>query len=82
MRKSGGLIIPLTLIILYYGFWVGTMSYALSRFPILHQYFPIGGVSDLAASGADVARVVVTFNHNTNILCVSRPFLSLPPDSG
>jgi len=53
MRKSGGLLIPLTLIIMYYGFWVGTMSYALSRFPILSQYFPIGGVSDLAASGAD-----------------------------
>jgi hypothetical protein len=58
MRKSGGLLIPLTLIILYYGFWVGTMSYALSRFPALSQYFPIGGVSDLAAldierAGAD-----------------------------
>ena len=53
MRKSGGLLIPLTLVILYYGFWVGTMSYALSRFPILSEYFPIGGVSDLAASGAD-----------------------------
>ncbi len=53
MRKSGGLLIPLTLIILYYGFWVGTTLYALSRFPILNQYFPIGGVSDLAASGSD-----------------------------
>jgi len=53
MRKSGGLLKPLTLIIMYYGFWVGTMSYALSRFPILGEYFPIGGVSDLAASGAD-----------------------------
>jgi hypothetical protein len=53
MRKSGGLLIPLTLIIMYYGFWVGTMSYALSRFPILGEYFPIGGVSNLAASGGD-----------------------------
>jgi len=53
MRKSGGLLIPLTLIIMYYGFWVGTISYALSRFPILGEYFPIGGVSDLAASDAD-----------------------------
>jgi hypothetical protein len=54
MRKSGGLLIPLTLIILYYGFWVGTMSYALSRFPILHQYFPIGNINNPAASGADL----------------------------
>ncbi len=53
MRKSGGLLIPLTLIILYYAFWVGGMLYALARFPILNQYFPIGGVSDLAASDAD-----------------------------
>ena len=53
MRKSGGLLIPLTLIIMYYGFWVGVMSYALSRFPALKEYFPIGGVSDLAAAGSD-----------------------------
>ncbi len=53
MRKSGGLLIPLTLIVMYYGFWVGTMSYVLSRFPILNEYFPIGGVSDLAAAGTD-----------------------------
>jgi hypothetical protein len=52
MRKSGGLLIPLTLIAMYYGFWVGAMSYLLSRFPILYDYFPIGGVSDLAAAGA------------------------------
>jgi hypothetical protein len=53
MRKSGGLLIPLTLIVMYYGFWVGVISFALSRFPILNDYFPIGGVSDLAASRAE-----------------------------
>ena len=53
MRKSGGLLIPLTLIVLYYGFWVGVTSYVLSRFPILNDYFPIGGVSDLAAARAE-----------------------------
>jgi hypothetical protein len=65
MRKSGGLLIPLTLIILYYGFWVGTMSYALSRFPILNDYFPIGGVSDLAASGADTFEPIYSGVQNT-----------------
>ncbi len=65
MRKSGGLLIPLTLIVMYYGFWVGTMSYALSRFPILNEYFPIGGVGDLAASGADTFEPVYSSVQNT-----------------
>ncbi len=65
MRKSGGLLIPLTLIILYYGFWVGTTLYALSRFPILYQYFPIGGVSDLAASGADTFEPIYSSAQDT-----------------
>lgn len=65
MRKSGGLLIPLTLIILYYGFWVGTMSYALSRFPMLSQYFPVGGVSDMAASGADTFEPVYSSVQDT-----------------
>ncbi len=65
MRKSGGLLIPLTLIIMYYGFWVATMLYALSRFPILNDYFPIGGVSDLAAAGADTFEPVYSSVRNT-----------------
>jgi len=53
MRKSGGLLIPLTLIVMYYGIWVGLTSYVLSRFPVLNEYFPVGGVSDLAAVSAE-----------------------------
>ena len=53
MRKSGSLLIPLTLIIAYYGFWIGSMAYLLSRFPGLNEYFPIGGIGDLAASNVD-----------------------------
>ena len=53
MRKSGGLLIPLTLIIAYYGFWIGLMAYLLSRFPGLNEYFPIGGISYLASSNVD-----------------------------
>ena len=49
MRKAGGLGIPLTLILLYYGFWVGLSIFVLMRYPVLGQYFPIGGVGDLAA---------------------------------
>ena len=65
MRKSGGLLIPLALIILYYGFWVGTMTYVLSRFPMLNEYFPIGGVSNLAASGADTFEPIYSSVQNT-----------------
>lgn len=53
MRRSGGLGIPLTLIVMYYGFWVGTMWYLLSRYPALNQYFPIGGIEFLAQSNVD-----------------------------
>ena len=53
MRRSGGLGIPLTLIVMYYGFWVGTMWYLLVRYPALNQYFPIGGIEFLAQSNVD-----------------------------
>lgn len=50
MRKSGSLLIPLTLILTYYGFWVGSAVFLIARFPALGEFLPIGGVSDLAAS--------------------------------
>ena len=53
MRKSGGLGIPLTLIVMYYGFWVAAMWYLLTRYPALNQYFPIGGIEFLAQSNVD-----------------------------
>ncbi len=49
MRKSGGLLIPLTLIVLYYALLVAAMTYLLNRFPALAVYFPIGGIEDLAS---------------------------------
>jgi hypothetical protein len=51
MRKSGGLLIPLTMIVLYYGVLVGAMAYLLNRFPVIAEFFPIGGVDELATSG-------------------------------
>ena len=53
MRRSGGLGIPLTLIVIYYGVWVGTVWYLLIRYPGLTQYFPIGGIELLAQSNVD-----------------------------
>ncbi len=53
MRRSGGLGIPLTLIVMYYGFWVASMWYLLTKYPALNQYFPIGGIEFLAQSNVD-----------------------------
>ncbi len=53
MRKSGGLLVPLSLIVVYYGFWFGAIVLLLSFFPVLHEFFPIGGVADLASSAGD-----------------------------
>lgn len=53
MRKSGGLAIPLTIIIAYYAFWTGLTVFVMIRFPELRSLLPIGGVQDLATSNVD-----------------------------
>ena len=47
MRKSGGLLIPLTLIVMYYTILVAGIMFLIEQFPILEAYFPVGGVEDL-----------------------------------
>ena len=49
MRKSGGLLIPLSLIVTYYAFWIGLTWYLLVRFPAMAAYIPLGGISYLAS---------------------------------
>jgi len=53
MRRSASLMIPLTLILMYYGFWIGSVVFLLGRYPALADYLPLGGISDLAASNLD-----------------------------
>jgi len=48
MRKSGGLLIPLTLIVMYYTILVAGVMFLIEQFPVLNAYFPVGGVEDLA----------------------------------
>ncbi len=48
MRKAASILIPVTIITLYYGFWVGLMAFLLSRYPVISDFFPVGGLSDLA----------------------------------
>ncbi|MDX1500118.1 MAG: DUF4956 domain-containing protein [Woeseiaceae bacterium] len=65
MRKSGRLLIPLTLLLIYYAFWIGATAFLLIRFPALHEFFPIGGVSELAASPRDTFEPVYTSVYDT-----------------
>ncbi len=41
----------MTLITLYYAFWAGLMVFLLRKFPAIQDFFPIGGISDLADAG-------------------------------
>lgn len=43
----------MTLITLYYAFWVGLMAFLLYRYPRIGDFFPVGGLGDLAGR-ADV----------------------------
>lgn len=60
MRKSASLLIPLTLILMYYAFWVGVTMTLVSRYPAIAEYLPLGGIHDLAASNFDSFEPVYT----------------------
>jgi len=60
MRRSASLLIPLTLILMYYGFWLGLAYYLATRYPGLTEYLPIGGIDDLPGASADSFEPVYT----------------------
>lgn len=60
MRRSGSLLIPLTLILIYYAFWVCLVVFALRRYPALAEYLPVGGIDDLRASDMETFEPVYT----------------------
>ena len=72
MRKSASLLIPLSLILLYYAFWVLVVYLLYRRFPGFSQYLPIGGVGDLAAANVDSFEPVYT-SVERNLLAPSGP---------
>jgi len=72
MRRSASLLIPLSLILVYYGFWFGAVIFLVSRYPALGEYMPVGGVGDLAASNVDSFEPVYTMAERT-ILSSSGP---------
>lgn len=53
MRKAASLLIPVTLITLYYAMFAGVLLLLLINIPALRDYFPIGGIGDLAGRDTD-----------------------------
>lgn len=53
MRKGSNFLFPASLITLYYAFWAGLMAVLLIRFPAIRDFFPVGGIGDLAARVGD-----------------------------
>ncbi len=49
MRRAASFLIPVTLITAYYVFWAGLMAILLIKFPAITDFFPLGGLSELAA---------------------------------
>lgn len=50
MRRSAGLLIPISIILSYYAFWIGATWFIVQQFPGLSEYLPIGGIAELAES--------------------------------
>jgi len=65
MRRSASLLIPLSLILVYYGFWFGAVFFLVSRYPAIGVYLPVGGIGDLAASNVDSFEPVYTMAERT-----------------
>ena len=60
MRRSASLIIPLSLILIYYAFWVYLVLWVSRQYPELNEYLPLGGIVDLAAHDLDTFEPVYT----------------------
>jgi hypothetical protein len=60
MRRSASLLIPLTLILMYYGAWIGAAWFLVLRYPGLSEYLPIGGLDDLPGANIDSFEPVYT----------------------
>ena len=53
MRKSASFLIPATLITIYYLVWVGAVVLLLSQMPTVREFFPVGGIGELADRNLD-----------------------------
>lgn len=72
MRRSASLIIPMSLILAYYAFWVGLVWFLLGRYPGLSEYVPLGRIGELASSNMETFEPVYTMV-DRNLLSPSVP---------
>jgi len=72
MRRSASLLIPLTLILMYYGIIMGLVLFLADRYPGLEEYLPLGGVDELSESKIDSFEPVYT-SVERNLLTGSAP---------
>ncbi len=72
MRKSASLLIPLTLILAYYAFWVALTWWLLGRYPAFSEYLPLGGIGELASSNMETFEPVYTMVER-NLLSPTTP---------
>ena len=49
MRRAANILIPVTLITIYYALCIGVMWLLLVKVPAIRDFFPIGGLGDLAS---------------------------------
>ena len=72
MRRSASLLIPLTLILMYYGIIMGLVLFLADRYPGLEEYLPLGGVDELSEANIDSFEPVYT-SVERNLLTGSAP---------
>jgi hypothetical protein len=53
MRKSASFLIPATIITIYYAVWIGVILFLLTKFPGVRDFFPVGGIGELADRNLD-----------------------------
>lgn len=65
MRRSASLLIPLTLILMYYGLCLAFVVFLMKVYPDLAVYLPLGGISDLASAGGGSFEPIYTAAERT-----------------
>ena len=58
MRRAANFLIPVTLITLYYVFWAGVMTLLLIKVPVVREFFPVGGLGDLAGGRSNDFEII------------------------
>lgn len=60
MRKSIGIAVPASIITIYYLASVVSTVWVLNQFPVIREFFPVGGIEFLGDRGSDTFEAVYT----------------------